>query len=344
MKRRAIRDNSLLPDELGQDSFLDTIFNLVGVLIILVVVVGAHARNMCQTDSTQLQLKSEIERASNEVAQHQLTEESVRADNWELERQIQSEEQLAQLRSLERTQVLALLTQLDDEVARQKAECGDSERESLERQDQKRQLKSRLESVEQRTSAIWAEIEQVRAIDHYPTPIAKTVFRDDVHFRLKDGRIAFVPLEELIQRMRGEWEVKAEKLATTDRVVEVVGPVSGFRLQYSLVARQLKRSSPAGPITQRSIEFDHFSVIPPLDSIGESFEDAIRPGSALLTQIARLSPEKHTISVWVYPDSYPQFNQLKSWLYERGFQTATWPLSADGLISGGPNGYRSSAQ
>ena len=36
--------------------------------------------------------------------------------------------------------------------------------------------------------------------------------------------------------------------------------------------------------------------------------------------------------------------QFQKWLYERGFKTACWPLSANNPISGGPSGYRSSAQ
>ena len=123
-----------------------------------------------------------------------------------------------------------------------------------------------------------------------------------------------------------------------------VGPIAGFRLQYVLVARSVLEQTSVGPITRRTIEFDHFSIVPALDSQGESLDSALLPGSSFATQIDRLHPDKHTISIWVYPDSYTEFNRLKRWLYERGFQTATWPLSADGVISGGPKGFRSTAQ
>ncbi len=344
MRPRPIRDISLLPDEIGQDSFLDTIANLVGVLIILVVMVGANAKSTPVSSNACSEQKSQIAEIRQAVQQNEQTDQNIRAEYSDLQRQIANEESLLEVKSIERRQILTVLTQLNNELEEQEATLDQAKRDSLARNNQRQILQQRLNDLEEHFSAIENHAPQVQAIDHYPTPIVKTVFRDDVHFRLKGGRLAFVPMDELLQLMRAEWELKAEKLASAPRVVEAVGPTNGFRLQYELVARRVMQQTSVGPVSGRSIEFDHFVVMPLSETIGEALDDALQSDSGFSARIQRLKPEQHTISVWVYPDSYEEFNDLKHWLYDRGFQTAAWPLSEGALISGGPNGFRATAQ
>lgn len=344
MKRRALRDSSMLPDELGQDSFLDTISNLVGVLIILVVVVGAHARKINTASHDLESMRTEVASKAEAARDAARTHQNLLSEFGELERQIVEEDRLGQLRAMERSQILVFMAEIENQLNTLSQSRTEAERIALERATAADRLKSEIQTVQATIHALETDKPVVEAIDHYPTPIAKTVFRDDVHFRLKGGRISFVPLEELIQKMRGEWKAKAEKLGQASRIAEIVGPIDGFRMQYVLTRRQVTQATSAGPVAQQLIEFDHFTVLPPSDSIGEPVATALQSTSAFSQQLARLQPEKHTISVWVYPDSYREFHELKKWLYERGFQTATWPLSADGQITGGPKGQRSAAQ
>lgn len=342
--RRAIRDISLLPDELGQDSFLDTIANLVGVLIILVMVVGSHARNVSVANNACAIEKAQLAALKQTVDKSKLAEENVRDEFALLERQLSAEERLLQVKTAERQQVLTLLTQLENELELRRAAADQEKQSEIAREQKIASLRQHLNDITRRIAASKAQLPQSNTIEHLPTPIAKTVFRDDVHFRLKGGKLAYVPLDDLVQLMRNEWEMKAEKLATTPRVVEAVGPVEGFQLQYELVSRTITQQSSAGPVAGRSIELDHFSLLPLFSTVGEALASALQPDSHFSKRLNSLSPEKHTISVWVYPDSFPEFNELKHWLYDRGFQTAAWPLSEGALISGGPNGFRATAQ
>ncbi len=344
MRPRPIRDISLLPDEIGQDSFLDTIANLVGVLIILVVMVGANAKSAPVSSNACAEQKSQIAETQQAVQQNEQTDENIRAEYSDLQRQIATEESLLEVKSVERRQILTVLTQLNNELEEHEATLDQAKRDSLARNNQRQILQQRLNDLEEHSAAIENHVAQVQAIDHYPTPIAKTVFRDDVHFRLKGGKLAFIPMDELLHLMRAEWELKAEKLANALRVIEAVGPSNGFRLQYELVARRVMQQSSVGPVSGRSIELDHFVVLPLSETMGEPLVDALQSGSGFFARIQRLKPEQHTISVWVYPDSYQEFNDLKRWLYDRGFQTAAWPQSEGAQISGGPNGFRATAQ
>jgi hypothetical protein len=344
MTRRTIRDSAMLPDELGQDSFLDTISNLVGVLIILVVVVGAHARHISQQSETGDERDRQVAIARDAVQKNRDNETGLRAQLASLQRQLVADDRLLEVKQLERQHLLTAVTHWEGELDRRQSALDQSRQAAIDKASRLEQMKQRLSEVTRHADALAGAEPAPQAIDHYPTPIAKTVFRDDVHFRLHYGRIVFVPLDELIQTMKKEWELKAEQLTRVSRVVESVGPLDGFRLQYELVARQATQQTPAGPVTGRAIEFDHFVVQPVGASDGESIEQALLPDSQFAQRIARLDPDKHTVSVWVYPESYQEFNQIKRWLYERGFQTASWPLPEGGKISGGPNGYRATAQ
>jgi hypothetical protein len=344
MRRRPTHDRSLLPDELGQDSFLDTIANLVGVLIILVVVVGSHARQVSASRPEKNAAEDGLTALRAEIEESRGAEAAVRADYVALQRQIAAEEQIQQVKARERHELLTLVVQWERDAADREAKLDEARRAALSRQRQLYELDARRQRLEEQIAAAEQPKPQTQTIDHFPTPIAKTVFRDDVHFRLKQGRLAFVPLDELAQRMRGEWELKAEQLAHSNEIVETVGPIDGFRLQYKLVARTVREQTSGGIVTGRTIEFDHFVVVPLVASAGEAIDAALAPGGQFLARLDRLQPQRHTISVWVYPDSYAEFNRLKRWLYERGFQTAAWPLSQNGLISGGPNGNRPMAE
>jgi hypothetical protein len=217
------------------------------------------------------------------------------------------------------------------------------QRKQFEVQTQKIQLVSKLEAIEKETNAVAAtRIEsKVETIDHFPNPIAKTVFSNEIHFRLDRGRISWVPLDELVEQMKGELKLKAEKLKQATETRETIGPIDGFRLKYEL---GLVPESETGQRNSRIVRFERFTVHPTNLNGGELLEDALKQNSQFQNRLQRFEPRRTTVSVWVYPNSFEEHAKLKDWLHERGFQMASWPLSNGRPISGGPNGFRTSAQ
>ncbi len=55
-------------------------------------------------------------------------------------------------------------------------------------------------------------------------------------------------------------------------------------------------------------------------------------------------PDRTTVTVWVYPDSFNQFRTLKAELFRRRFLTAGRPLPEGHPIGGSPDGSRSASQ
>ena len=328
----------------GEDSFLDIIANLVGILIILVVVVGAHAGSKIRQAAIQEVDRAEldaIEEKYDSLAKHSI---SLEKDNHSLERQIEVEQHLVQDREMARQGLLIEIEDVRREIERRKANLTTEHQQAVSNRQDLEKLRFQFSEMQRSVSAMENVVTKRETIEHHPTPIAKTVFSDELHFRVQNGRIVHVPMTQLVDSMRDEWQEKAKKLQTARETIETVGPIGDFRLQYRLQSAKRSIRTSYGEIVRETPEFTRFVLVPKSENIGIPVEKALSDGSQFRTWIDGLEPQKTTVSLWVYPESFEEFNRLKRWLYERGFQTACWPLSRNGLISGGPSGFRSTAQ
>jgi len=328
----------------GEDSFLDIVANLVGILIILVVVVGAHAGSQIHQLATSEVDQSELNQIQQDHKLAQRHATALLSDNRQLENRIATERRLADLRKLERDQLLLQVASANSVLNKRRQGLSAKHRAVLEQSDVLATLREKFRQLDSQYTSLKTVARKEETIEHFPTPIAKTVFSDEVHFRLRNGRLVHVPMTELVDLMKDEWKQKAQKLESADETTETVGPIEAFRLQYQLKAQQQLVQTAYGDKNERLIEFARFILVPVSDNIGVPLDDALDGDSDFQGWIDRSTPESTTVSVWVYPDSFEEFNRLKKWLYERGFKTACWPLSSNSPISGGPSGYRSTAQ
>jgi hypothetical protein len=107
-----------------------------------------------------------------------------------------------------------------------------------------------------------------------------------------------------------------------------VGPVGAFSLEYELV-----RAVPGSMeelLARKNIRFElsGWELLPESENRGESYESTRGPLSEFSRAINRLGPGRSTITLWVYPDSFALFRQIKSDLTEHGFSVAARPLPA----------------
>ena len=336
----------------GQDSFLDIVANLVGILIILVVLVGANASQRVQQSTVKADASLEAERLETIDAietQSDLTHK-LDVDNRQLELQIVEENQLAAALSDQRHRILVqaetLRVQATEVESQLKARLASFDEATRAKQQEQvklataeESLTAELNDVNAKTTALAASFKPVenKQLKHYPNPIAKTVFSEEVHFRLADGKLTHVPLEELLALMKDEWKLRAEQsLKSSNRTIETVGPLEGFRLQYQLSAAEVQQG--------RSIKLDRFQIIPQPNLPGEAIDVALAEGSLFREVLSQHEPRKTTVSIWLYPDGFSDHRAIKTWLYENGYQMASWPLEYGRHISGGPNGFKTSAQ
>ncbi len=181
-------------------------------------------------------------------------------------------------------------------------------------------------------------------IRHLPTPLAKTVFGKEEHFRLLGGRIVYVPMNELVAKLRAEWRQKIWKLKNAPSITETIGPVRGFRMRYTLRHAQHVTQTSAGMVRQSVIELDGFELVQAAGDLGEPIDEALAPGSAFRSILAGSDPQQTTVTIWTYPDSFDAFRRVKQDLYKLGFLTAGRPMPDGMPIGGSPQGSKSSAE
>ncbi|MDO4629207.1 MAG: hypothetical protein Q4C70_08500 [Planctomycetia bacterium] len=386
--------------ENGQDSFLDVVSNIVGILIILVVIVGGRvksglttsrmqeiaearqAQNVSEMDfdpalETDPTLKSELDALMAEAEGLKETESLVESDtdakiDTETESDSETERLLAELKTAEDAlmettaqerrleeeitqfqlhkkrmdaehtlfaqeiiQVEARLRMIQAEMETQSSEKKQKEFELLQLSQESVRLERRLEELRTKIQTL---VEQQAAnggpkmIEHKNTPIVRSVESDELHFILENGRVMYVPLDELIR----EYELKIPKMGPSliqnGKHMEVLGPYDGFRLRTETCLRNGR------------VDVYWQVVAPEIETIGETVTTALTTQSKFLHHLEKLDPKKDIITFWIYPSGFSSFSTLKEELYRHGFSIASRPLPEGTPIAGSPEGQRSVAQ
>lgn len=333
--RRKKQDNSP-----GEDSFLDIVANLVGILIILIVVVGAQATAVWKNKEPDPKLIAESEEVVAEIEQRTNHANNMLLENKELHSKIRSEQAIAKQLGMNRQRLLTTMQATQAKVDARTEELETERQIQLELATEVNALKHEIREVQYQFTAVANQSKTtIETIKHYPTPIAKTVFSDEIHFQLLGDKIIHVPLQDLIDAMKVEWKDKAKLLDRTDKVWETVGPIGNYRLHYLLTSVPNRNQT----AQERGIQFEGFQLQAVRKHAGESVDEALDDDSAFSRHLSRLIPSKTTVSLWVYPDGFENLLVIREALRERGFQTASWPLEFGRPISGGPKGFRTSS-
>ena len=334
--------------EVGNDSFLDIVANLVGILIILVVVLGTQSQEVIQRAEEQVIAKETPSDRATDQQLDQLRTQAVRAraaqeDSDRFEKQIkQMDQQLAAIQQ-KRGMLLDLLAEAEKAWEDAKKELDQDKIALAARQTEIETLKSQLAELAGHQQRLESQEEPVIAVEHLPTPMAKTVFGDEVHFRLRENRLSVVPIEKLIKEIREDFK----RAATGPRegmMDAAVGPVNGYVARYVMHKRKGYMRGAAGVAPGMKIQLVKMTVEPLSEPYGDPIGGVLKNSQVLDIELAGRKPGATTVTVWVYPDSFGAFRPLKELLYRKGYATAARPLPMDRPITGGPQGSRSAAQ
>ena len=314
----------------GQDSFLDVVTNIVGILIILVMVVGMRARNEPSASAQEAAVSEKLLalRSQSKATEH---------DVLQTESELDALDRELALRSQERELVATMIAARQQDLETRQAQMDEKARREWQLQTDLANAQTELQRIKDQTTGAQAATTVVK-IESYPTPVSRTVHGHEAHFQLSRGRILYVPFEELLDRAKSE--IQRHRLTVEDlpeRDFEV-GPLEGFRLLLTM------RGSIVPNTNQMVFGLKHAEFVPVSRELGEAIDDAIAPRSEFSARLAGYNPKDTTITVWFYPDSFDEFRALKKQLYSMGFATAGWPLAEGTYISGSPQGKRSAAE
>ncbi len=177
------------------------------------------------------------------------------------------------------------------------------------------------------------------------SPVARPAADEEFHFELRRDRISYIDLNQLLEKTRADAQIRIRMSDRFGAVGSKVGPVGAFSLVYELVP-----SIPSNVeqlIDRRTIRrFDlkGWELVPESENRGESFEVTRNPISEFSRALNRINPERATITLWVYPDSFTLYRRIRNDLVDRGFSVAARPLPQGLAIRGSPMGTQSAAQ
>lgn len=341
----------------GQDSFVDVVTNLVGILIVLVLIVGVRVKpawrlsqaaegKLAGTDPANLAAdtkaaadKEADKQAAKDLAELEAEADGAKRDLDKTDGQVKLVDAELARQTVEQRQVATLIAAAENEIATRRAKLDDTARKQSDLKHQADGLVSDLQISEAELKRARAAPPPVAELRHYMTPLGRTVFGKEVHFRLADHRIAYLPMDELLQRAKSE--VRSGEGTTpsdlTDHIHEA-GPYGGFTLQFTM---SLESGPERGQYTY-SLKEAHF--LPGPGQIGEPTDAALAPNSELHRRLNALDPQQFTVTIWVYPDSFSDYHRINDDLCRMGFAVAARPLPDGMPIGVSSHGSRSSAE
>jgi hypothetical protein len=312
----------------GEDSFLDTIANLVGILIIIVVIVATKTKLSADTTLRELAKQGPSEAVLDPALEALRLQESLGRTQRELERHALETE----YRRLERDKLLQQVALAREAIEQRIVDVDERQRETIEKTQELERLRSELKHVSDKLGATEDRKRPAIVLEHLPTPMAKTVFGKELHVRVKNGLVTVIPWDRLVETLKQHAPMAARRNASKKQLEDRLGPINGFMLHYWMNA------IPGG------FELERFELDTTPDNPGEPLEVALGSGGRLRGELSSRVPAETVVTVWVYPDSFAEFRKLKTLLFQEGFLAAARPLPQGMLIGASPRGSRSVAQ
>jgi hypothetical protein len=321
------------------DSFLDIVANVVGIIIrlILVVWVGARSYSSVMTGiehppapQVVAALPEPTDPLSQELAAHRR------------ELALAHERLLAQMRQLQEIDQEQKQTQEEWSALVSRGEKLSQEQSALDQaaheQDQIIQTAT-LSSAElrERSRKLAEELHELEQTPlpkktlHYHTPVSKPVHSEELLFECNENRVAFIDVGALLGMARQNIIDKEKLLRNQWDVHDITPTVGAFRLRYTFEReRDILDGLGSKMAPDPNVNFRYSLSAWQVESItferGETLRQALTPGSEFRQVVDGIEPRETTVTLWVYPDSFDLFRQLRDFLYERDIIVAGRPL------------------
>ncbi len=338
---RPIREDA---EPVNADSFLDIVASVVCIMLIMVLMVGMRIRNTPVDPA----LTPEGVQARTAVEKALAGERSMRQDVAKVMQQIEELQEETAVRTVHRDSIATAVAAMQHDLDTRRASLDGQTRAQFDAARTVADARRQLEAIRQRRTQVENAKPEPIVVESYPTPIGRTVDSDELHFHLRQGRVAFVPVEKLAHMAIEDARRKADKLIDREDLpefTEAVGPENGFRFRYTVERHdKVEQRSNGVAVRQIGMRVIRWTVIPIASQLGEAVDEALAPTSAFRSALTGHQPDKTTVTLWVYPDSFEVFRLLRKELHQLGFGVAARPLPEGVMIAGSPQGSKSEAE
>jgi hypothetical protein len=327
-------------EAVNADSFLDIVASVVSVMIIMIMTIGLKIKNT----PPDAAVSGEVARAAGDLAQKENDEQALRGEIMALDKEMRQVQAQTALRARERDVLTLAVTGLDQQLRGARQQAAAQRSGGAEIAVKVADARNQLEILNRQREAIEKSPASAVQVESYNTPLGRTVVGREAHFQLKNGRVAYVPLMELVDRAVEDIKRKGHRLSEDAELTNTVPPIDGFRMTYIIRLRQPTTAEAEESHSRRPIIEDRFVLRPVDDNLGETIDEALRPDSQFRQALASRRAKDATITLWTYPGSFGDFRRLKKELYQLGFAVAARPLPDGVPISGSSTGSKSTAE
>ena len=348
--RRPARAQERIDD--GQDSFLDVVSNLVGILIILVMAAGARVHNVAsepiaraedepqaisEEDREEQARRAQYVAAADELARTIDKLDKTREETEEYTERNMALERRADAAEQEYRDLLTASAEIDAALKAEAQTRADSEQIAFEMKSEIFDKEKKVDDLRRQKEALEAAKPKATVLENVPTPISKRVDGREGFFQLKNGRIAHVPLNEFQERMRLAFKNFNGDI-TKKTVGENIGPVEKFKFHYIV---DMDSSRDSDGITYYA-QLRYGECVPLNDEVGEPVDVALASkNSEFCQRLLRYDRADTTITIFVYPDSFEYLRDVQKLLFSLQYQAAMRPLPEGAPIAVSPYGTKS---
>lgn len=326
-------------EAVNADSFLDIVASIVSIMIIMVLMTGLKIKR----SPVAVAPPREAEQIRADLNSELAGEQSLRQDVLRMAADIRELQQETSLRKQERDLLAVAANSLEEKTRVAPKPLAEPSPEDVALGRSLSETRSQVEELQRQRLAIENAPAPPIQVESYPTPLSRPVAGRELHFQLRAGRLAFIPLEALIEEFKSQAKRKIDRLRDQRELTEIIGPEGGFRLRYTLERVDVTSEKP-GAHGGSYARLKRWTLIPASDDLGETSDEALKEGSQLRQIMADRRFRGATVTIWTYPDSFDAFRAVKKELYHADFPVAGRPLPEGTLISGSPDGTKSAAQ
>jgi len=331
----------------GQDSFLDLVSNIVGILIILVMVAGIRAQystaNVVDPPKTVADSPAlaHLEAQYQELHTKEQASLQLRMDVEELKAQSEIVEEQIYLQSNTYAALFDLMTSVRAGIDLAAEEKSQTFKEKIEYQRQLMETNAKLEQIDKARTYLRQTRPKATVLENIPTPLSQKVEGKELHLRLLGGNVVFVPLDELVIQLGGHVGAEKNRYLKQHTSSGKVGPIDNFELEFLLVTYDVPTNGGIGT----RIDLRYAEAVPTFEPLGQPLRQALTsPQSEFRRKLSAFQKDLYTVTVWLYPDSFEEYQELKQFLQDHGYSVAARPMVMGSPIGMSPYGTKSSTQ
>jgi hypothetical protein len=342
---RAVHDE--FAEAFGQDSFLDILTNVVGIIILLVLMVGLRAGHQGRglnsagreaTIAEKLAAEKELQEACTTAATaergvHDLVTQAVNVHGETI------------FRERERAYLNTFVTGFEQEVDSRRAKLSVQEQRDFDLRRQLAEAQQTLDNLTREQVSLVSQPAPVEVIENEPTPLARPSTGKELTLKVAAGHVAVIPVDDLMKEAKKDIDHNIDHLRGRNEFTGTVGPINGFRMRYRV--RKISVSRPRGQGVEETGTIampDRFEFLAMDSPIGEPVDQALLPGSEVWLSLKALSPDTSIVKMAVYPDSISECHRLKQAFCQAGYATAEYPMEQNGRLVCSPYGIKAYAQ